>query len=1791
MEKISVVNSLTDYSNQDYVSKDQSLLNGYDINREFGAEQDVVELHIYNANNQLLRSLYNFSNYTTQNTIENSSLFDTIFIDPERDLKGLGYNLGKYNPSYFFYRPLFLSNPDRRFFIKEISSDRTEIRVVTNDLSYDELGTSYFNYLVSKQGKSFYSDFLLNFGDNRTLIGVNSLLDNSNQAEPSLFIKLYEPLPTDLSLKDTFWFVEEISDSISFNVDIEFIPEVEEEQFEYLRGPNTNIELNTQTGFNTKYFNYNELIDTTLTSSYQQLKSVLEEKSINISVDHDEYSNFVHFSSAYERLENFKYKLTLIQNYQNDLDNLKGADVLTDNSFISASKASLQENINTLIEQFDNYEYFLYYESGSKSWPKSNSTAPYINYPVNSISSSVWYGSINEESDYYGGQILSASFYDSDNRDYIWNTLPSYIKDDPQNNNLELIVAMLGQHFDYIWTYSKAIGDIKVADNRPDYGISKDLVADALRSLGVKLYTSNKTDENLFSALIGLSPSGSLVPDTGSLRVENYISASNELITYDDVNKEVYKRIYHNLPYLLKTKGTYRGLRALLNCFGIADSILRINEYGGNQKNIRKVTQLHEVDSYSFATQTSSVVEVPWLPTLYPIIPEYWEDVEQDWNNIEGWWNGILAEDQVPDTIEFRFKSNGIPSSSNYYTQSLFQVNNSPSTSQFGLQLLYPSASNAARGGGNFEEYGELRLIMSGSQGYTSTEPIYLPFFSGSGWWNLKLDRTPTSLNLNNTGSNDVTYSVEVKSGNYDGINTFIDFQGSASLAISGSSSASYNEAWNNYTFDTENNQLYGFLGGASSSNVIAKDGVIFDGCFQEFRYWISTSLSSQTFDQHVLNPTSYVDNDITSSYYNLIYRLPLGNYNNISGSDGDNKIYTVHPMSTGSFAPTASFLGTGSSTVNYGNITNFTTNSFVTNSNVDIVQGPDIGAFTQNEIKIRSQQYPIASGSTLSPYISVQEQIRNPYTADLDIAEIAFSTQNSIDNDIINQIGFFDIDEYIGDPTLASSTSYPKLNELRDFYFKKYYKKTNVNALIRLLNYFDSSLFRMIKDFVPAKTLLNTGLVIKPHILERNKTEKFEPAFTYIDYSGSIDMVNVEGSTPMGTPLNTSYTAEVKIPSSSANTITASGVIYNFTDNREPFTGEYSGSEITAYELPSRSFAIEKSFFNLEPDASTSVSYSFSPLNPILNNISEARKSDQYMDVDYSSNVITPVNIGFITSRSFGQITEADTAFLDAPIQDSNYTLLRNINPRYLGSKTISKLYNEYTLGDTSYGSTAAIDLNSLKFAYFSEVVETGSFFPGRSNVYIKYLIDGRSNITELTRKNETIFEVQNIFNAKKQANISLDNNQQFSDQKYLDGLKPVYAGGFRYLPCLQNPTGSSTLVYKFTTGSITNITKEDLEQLPDSLGGEYIQLGDFNLGTLQIQSSSNAVSVGGFPSVTLTRNTPINQSTIWWDNDLLVNIEGQLILELNIPKNSSADITDITWNPFNGVAPIASSSQNLGSFALLQATYYISNSVILPKNTNTIEALLNEANSPMGGYFESNFSSPEFNSASINIGNSALRYSEPEYTYYFPSDPVISLTSSIVDGGDANNGDAFFVRNNTGSFNILTASVSMSYWFGDFIQTSSVFISGSDSFGVVDEEFAIRKGDLFRFVDVKGGSAGSGSGEFPIEFERQVKRVNIIPRDEVTNTRRLSIEFDRDIPARACEDFPSSTTPEDARQIKRFIILRKTEDETNIVLNFQKQPGQTSTGIVLPADIPKTLQERAGNIIKELKSQNLIS
>ena len=116
MEKTSVVYTPLDpYIAQDYTLQDVNLLNEFSLNRDFGAEQDTVEYQVYSATNELLAINYNFKNYTVQTTTDNSNLYDTLYLDPTQDAKDAGFDIGKYNTVYYFYRPIFLSNSSSKY--------------------------------------------------------------------------------------------------------------------------------------------------------------------------------------------------------------------------------------------------------------------------------------------------------------------------------------------------------------------------------------------------------------------------------------------------------------------------------------------------------------------------------------------------------------------------------------------------------------------------------------------------------------------------------------------------------------------------------------------------------------------------------------------------------------------------------------------------------------------------------------------------------------------------------------------------------------------------------------------------------------------------------------------------------------------------------------------------------------------------------------------------------------------------------------------------------------------------------------------------------------------------------------------------------------------------------------------------------------------------------------------------------------------------------------------------------------------------------------------------------------------------------------------------------------------------------------------------------------------------------------------------------------------------------------------------------------------------------------------
>ena len=974
---------------------------------------NYIELFIYNSQNQIINQLVPFTNYNTEN--------ESILLDPENDVKSFGYTEGQYTNYYNFFLPLVASDQSP-LYISKISPNKTEIILKqTNPL--DTLIYNSIQFALDKDGY-----FYLNFGNNKLLLCTN-YTEDTDPTSPGVLIKLLKPIPEEFSLNSKCWIISKAAESVAYSVNIQttFTPQTQLQN--QLAGPNFNIDLQNQINNSTNYYNKNTLTQNTSllgsSSFYYQINSVLAEKGIEINIDYSNYSDFIHFSSAQTRLENFYYKLLLIEQYTYSASFASGS--INNNYYISSSNNLWQNKINEIITNFDGYEYYLYYESSSTAWPKTNNSIPYKNAAPNSVSGLSWLST----------QSLYASIFDQNNQDALLLTIPEYLREDEDNNSQYfLFTQMIGQHFDNVWMYIKDVSNKFNADNRLEYGISKDIVAQAIRDLGIKIYQNNFSDADIYSALLGITPSGSTLlvsnttsslpvpPKSGLEYVNTYVTASTtgSILPLDNVNKEIYKRIYHNLPVLLKKKGTPEGLRLLINLYGIPDTILRINEFGGKLKAASSWDNFQDTFNYSFNIYGNGYVTTTYTASSAGVDPK---------------------------TIAFRFSTYGVPSTSSY--QTLLKTNN------YSIVLDYTgsgltSGSYSGSIVNPYDYYGTLKFINTVSG---SSASIYLPFFD-NGWW---------STMLVMSGSTQTLYAKNNIYSNYDG-NT-IGFQ--ASAFVTGS-------------LGTATGSLY--LSNSGSQTISGRTYLPFSGSFQELRIY-STYLSETSFNDYVMNPYSIKGNSITgseSAFSALTFRAPLGTV--LDNSVSLTTRTSIHPSIT-QYPATQSFIT--------GNSTYYLSGSFNFVSNEETIYQDQPIAGIKNAITEKIQIAPTnePSGSVLSQYITIQQNSYSEvYTSDIDYVEVAFSPQDEVNDDIISQLGYFNLGNYIGDPRQMLNTipNYPDLDRLRDEYFSKYTHNYNLWDYIRLIKFYDNSLFKMIKDFVPARTSLATGIVIKPTLLERRK-------------------------------------------------------------------------------------------------------------------------------------------------------------------------------------------------------------------------------------------------------------------------------------------------------------------------------------------------------------------------------------------------------------------------------------------------------------------------------------------------------------------------------------------------------------------------------------------------------------------------------------------------------------------------------------------------------------------------------
>ena len=116
--------SPTTFEYQEYSLDDTSLITSNDVDVSFNPEVDYIEYYVFSLNNNIF--FENTEGFPRYKLIDNQ-----VSIDPIEDLRSTGFQQGSYNTLYNFLKRRLSSNPFSTYYIDEISSDRTEIRLNT----------------------------------------------------------------------------------------------------------------------------------------------------------------------------------------------------------------------------------------------------------------------------------------------------------------------------------------------------------------------------------------------------------------------------------------------------------------------------------------------------------------------------------------------------------------------------------------------------------------------------------------------------------------------------------------------------------------------------------------------------------------------------------------------------------------------------------------------------------------------------------------------------------------------------------------------------------------------------------------------------------------------------------------------------------------------------------------------------------------------------------------------------------------------------------------------------------------------------------------------------------------------------------------------------------------------------------------------------------------------------------------------------------------------------------------------------------------------------------------------------------------------------------------------------------------------------------------------------------------------------------------------------------------------------------------------------------------------------
>jgi len=1017
----------------------------------------IVDMHVYDYSGQYLLTKHDFKDYILTRQYNDEV---TIEFNYDNLVEDEVITYGKYIANFDFSKNILGSYKGGQVYIDEISPSRDEIKIRpkawTLESNSDWLHLNTVNNRILK--------FVINLGDDIIIPITNYVYIDESDDIGSYILKLYNPLDSKYSVKGQLWIGELLADRITKNIEL-IKPKAEAKNYNSLAGPNFEVKVfpnsftsNSENNSIQTFKTWDDILslDPTTSSSLinKHISSSIQD-SAELAIDYTSYDNFIHFGSAEEQVKNFYYKVNLIQLYEDQINWLAAT---TQSTEVVNNTSTYTLRKDTVINNLTPYENYLYYESASAytdsfgvhysdTYPKTTSYRPYELYHYSSASATNWLAS----------QSLRAADYDLSNVHSLINVVPEYLKiiDYDDSVTIDLVTGSSTASVDNLVTINKSWNDSPSAeyisfvymigqyfDNHWAY--INALTEKNKREDNINLGASKDVLYDIAQSLGWELNNGKDLVDLWKYTLGEQISGSWSGGEFNSGSWE------ESNTGKLTVSGSYETITGKEYTQEIWNRIINNLPYllknKGTKQGIRAL-----LNCYGVPADILDIMEYGGPEVSGSLVNNYTtiDEVVYGPNFTEGddcYFTVYhpYTNNRYVRTFEFRFKTSASVAEADEMSL-----------------LKYGDFNIRVKSSGSLDE--GWAIMSSGSDEISSSK---LPLFNDN-YWNIMstVNDNTASLYLCQTKDNEIDY-IDSNSAIVS-FDMFYSPTGSGDIRI-------------------------GFYSGSAA---------FFTGSISEYRAWNIALTRSE-----ITNHSKYIRSTHTtigSQWDNLMQHYPFNTPSNLNPGDTpdlqSNCAPNLDKWSNIGY-PQYDVVATPDS---FPDVPDFPY-QFDYEEIETRVLVPNIGGSRWNNNKIRIQDATLTN--ILDPEISVVDWDNYEVAKDSNKIGVYLSPTNLIDKDIINTYGSYSFDNLIGDPRDRFSGSYASLDTENESYFQKYKSRNNFQDYLRWIRIYDKSLFQQIKNLLPGRAKIQTGVLIKPHILERHPQKWRQVKQERLDYTSSIN-------------------------------------------------------------------------------------------------------------------------------------------------------------------------------------------------------------------------------------------------------------------------------------------------------------------------------------------------------------------------------------------------------------------------------------------------------------------------------------------------------------------------------------------------------------------------------------------------------------------------------------------------------------------------------------------------------------